>query len=300
MNRRTLLAILSVLMVAAVHVHAQPTLVRGVAGGGAMNAAGSSLTLRAAVGQTVTGPVSGGSLTNGQGFWYVVGSGSDSPVLLLDLALWLEGPYNGTDMSVTLSSVLPETDPYYGTEEVTNGFFISDATGQKVVDWVWLELRSGDPDSPPMAVQAQRAALLRSDGTIVDTDGTGHVAFSGLDPGPYWLVVGHRNHLAVMTPNEIDCTSGFCSHDFTQGSAYGQNPQVDVGGADTGPWAFYAGDGDASGGTGAADHALWLQHNGIAGYHAGDYNLSGGNTAADQTLWLKNNDLITKVPSPGK
>lgn len=278
-----------------VTVQAQLTLVRGAVGNGATKATGGSLALRGTVGQAATSPVAGGSLTNGQGFWYVIGSSIGSPALALNLSLLLEGPYNGSsaDMDVNLSGVLPETDPYLGTETVSSGFFTNDATGQRVVDWIYLQLRSGDPTSPPMTVEAEEAALLLDDGSVVDTDGSTDLLFSGLTAGSYYVVVRQRNHLAAMSASTVDFNPGPGTVDFSGGSAYGTNAQSALPG---GVFGLITGDGDASGGITATDQTLWLKQNGTTGYLTGDYDLSGGATATDQTLWLQNNGTSTQVP----
>lgn len=209
----------------------------------------------------------------------------------------LQGPFSGSAMTVALSAELPQSDPYgLGQSVAAPDFFTADPAGQNVVDWVWVELRTGDPAAPPMTIEAARAALLMSDGTIKDTDGTSDVAFSGLAPGTYYLAVGHRNHLAVMSSVQVDFTTGTGTHDFTaSGSAYGTNPMILLTGA---LYGLYGGDGNASGGITAPDQSLWLGQNGTSGYLWGDYNLSGGATSSDQSLWLGNNGTSTQVP-PG-
>jgi hypothetical protein len=76
-----------------------------------------------------------------------------------------------------------------------------------VVDWVFLEVRSGlKLDS----VVTTRAALLQRDGDVrdhrpttdprrMDSDGYAYVSFDSTLAGEYYVVVRHRNHLGVMT-----------------------------------------------------------------------------------------------------
>ena len=79
-------------------------------------------------------------------------------------------------------------DPYSQGESV--GIIPS----SDIVDWVLVELRVGTATSAGM-----RAAFLKNDGTIVDLDGTSPVEFDGISSGNYYIVVKHRNHLAVMS-----------------------------------------------------------------------------------------------------
>lgn len=300
MKRRLLfstpLIVLLVVLLLPRAAQAQLTLVRSVVGNGAAEATGSPLALRGTVGQAATRSVAGSSLTNGQGFWYVVGSPTGSPALALNLTLFLEGPYNGSssEMDVNLSGDLPETDPYLGSETVPSGFFTNDVTGQRVVDWVYLQLRSGDPTSPPMTIEAEEVALVLDDGSVVDTDGSSEVVFANLAAGSYYVVVRQRNHLAVMSSSAVSFDPGPGTVDFTGGGAYGTNAQMSLPG---GSFGLFTGDGDASGGITATDQTIWLNENGTAGYLMGDFNLSGGATATDQTRWLQNNGTSTQVPA---
>ena len=67
-----------------------------------------------------------------------------------------------------------------------------------------------------------RAAFIKSDGTIVDTDGTSPVQFTGLSDGDYYVVIRHRNHLAIMSASAIPLSSSSALYDFTtsQSQAY--------------------------------------------------------------------------------
>ncbi|MBL7738291.1 MAG: fibronectin type III domain-containing protein [Chitinophagaceae bacterium] len=132
---------------------------------------------------------------------------SKTPVTL---KMFLQGTYAG---SGTHRNVLPawaailntnalnqpyNTAPfsYSGTESVSPGFFTSTGAGTDIIDWVLLELRDATTSS---VIIKQRAALIRVDGRIVDLDGSSSVSFRGVANTTYFLVVRHRNHLAVRT-----------------------------------------------------------------------------------------------------
>ncbi len=211
----------------------------------------------------------------------------------------LEGAFDGAVLRTDLSGHLPETDPYFGQHTVKPGFFTGDPFGQRIVDWVLLQLRTGDPTDaanggPPMTIVAQRAALLRDDALVVDTDGQSAVPFD-VPAGSYYVVLAQRNHLPVMGATMSNCSGGTCSYDFTA-TAYGTNALKTLIGGKQG---LFAGDGDGSGGITTPDQTIWLNQNGSAGYLSGDYNLSGGTTTPDQTIWLQNNGVGSQVP-PGK
>jgi len=101
--------------------------------------------------------------------------------------------------------------------------------------------RSQNPDNPLLI--EQRPAWLMADGTIRDfLDPTkSYVEFSPA-PGNFYLVVRHRNHLAIMSATAQALTNSTPSqpYDFTtsQGQAYGTEPMKLVGTK----YCMYAGD----------------------------------------------------------
>ena len=129
----------------------------------------------------------------------------DTPLqkVYVDLTVFLEGPYSGANMNTAIAGSVPNnqpfnTDPwsYPGTETA------SITVGSDIVDWVLVELRTGDTPSTATTVVETKAALLKSDGTIVDADGFTNLNFD-VPSGDYYIVIYHRNHLPIMTPTAI-------------------------------------------------------------------------------------------------
>ncbi len=216
-------------------------------------------------------------------------TGSGPSVDGIAVSLWLEGPWNGTEMDINLSEVLPETDPYFGTETVPPDFFTTDELGQEVVDWVWFELRS---DESTVAYQAP--GFLIGEGVAIGL-------FDDIEPGFYYIVVGHRNHLPVMSASPVECTEGECFYDFTTGQpqAYGTNPMIDLAGDGSGPFALLSGDADANGQVQASDkNAYFTPQVGLSGYHEADFDLNGEVQASDKNSYFtKNVGRGTQVPA---
>jgi hypothetical protein len=296
---RHLLPVLAVLLVSP-SADAQFTLEYSVIGGGATDATGGGYSLRGTIGQGIVGAVDGGGFVGGQGFWNVVGStsgGGQSESLLLTLSVFLEGPYASGDMDVALSAMLPQSDPYLGTETVSGGFFTTDSLGLQTVDWVLVQLRTGVPSDPPMQVVAERAALLLADGRIADVGGAQVVTFAGLSPGSYYVTIVHRNHVAAMSDSAVDLRTGEGAHDFIRGAAYGTTPLKDLG---RGTFGLIAGDAD---GNGTADNddflSHWLVQAGASGYLTADFDLDGNVFNNDLIrYWLTNLGRSTGVPPP--
>ena len=225
-------------------------------------------------------------------------------VILANLKVFLEGPYDtvADEMSTNLNPAeLPLAQPYddaayTGTElEYAGTEVVSDWTGARadVVDWVLVELRTTTAGTSAFAT---RAGLLLNDGTIVDVDGTSALGFSAQPAGSYYLVVRHRNHLAVMSASTIamDATTP-ALYDFStaQSQAFGTNPMKEL---ETGVYGMYTGDADGSTAVNASDNTVWLSENGTGGYLQSDYDLSGATTATDNSLWLGNNGVGDVVP----
>jgi C1A family cysteine protease len=209
------------------------------------------------------------------------------PTILADVKVLLEGPYSSGSMSTALSSVLPTNQPYnsgpwnyQGTEQVGS-------IPPGVVDWVLVQLRTGTP--PTMTTIATRAAFVKSNGSVVDMNGTSHVSFDGVATGSYYIVVRHRNHLAIMSASAVDFTSGSASYSFTTGQsqAYGTNPVIDLG---SGKYGMCAGDANQDGQITSLDFDIFLPkfRSGATGYESSDWNLDGQVTSPDFDLYLPN------------
>ena len=99
---------------------------------------------------------------------------------------------------------------YTGTENVSSTFFASN-TG--IVDWVLIELR--DP-AIPSTIIATRAAFVKQDGTLVETDGTtNQISFQNVPAGNYFVAIRHRNHLGIRSSSPVDFSTGSGTYDFT-------------------------------------------------------------------------------------
>ncbi|NOX48424.1 MAG: right-handed parallel beta-helix repeat-containing protein [Chlorobi bacterium] len=233
----------------------------------------------------------------------------------LSLKVYLEGPFNGTDMDIALKDggyvpimqpynpALPYYDNsnpvwlYTGTESVVN---IPD----NVVDWVVVQLR--DADSPANASSATiidtQAAFLLKDGSVVGLDGVSalqSVPASNVTNNLY-VVIYHRNHLGIMSKNALVENGGVFSYDFTTG------PDKVYGGINgykemlAGKWGMVAGDGDGSGIVGNTDEtSVWKIDLGTSGYLGGDFDLNGFGQNTDETNYWKVN-LNAGGQVPGK
>lgn len=165
----------------------------------------------------------------------------------LDIRLFLQGAYDSTSgnmrTDLRTQNLLPAQHPY-GADilpnrevELPNG----------VVDWVLLELRAANNPSPSGIISRQ-AVWLMSDGSLRDTRNGGGV-YMMAKAGDYYLVVKHRNHLAVMSSTPLSLTGNdqipvsYYFHTENE-MAFGTNAQAYLG---NNAYGLMAGDANADG-----------------------------------------------------
>ena len=113
----------------------------------------------------------------------------------VNIIAYLNGAYNATTgvMSTTLNTagIIPLISPYLDAPDTV----VSIPAG--VTDWVKLELRD---TGSPTTILGKASAFIKSDGTIVGTDG---VSLPTIKNGNQVSIVNvlHRNHLPIRTPN---------------------------------------------------------------------------------------------------
>jgi hypothetical protein len=215
------------------------------------------------------------------------GNGGDVYVIAR-IKAFLAGPYQaGGSMTTALKTAgsIPTTSPYADGRTVS---IVPDG----VTDWISVELRSS-ATGPSVA---QKSFFLKSDGSVVDTDGSAaDLPIPGVAAGSYFILVFHRNHLAVMSAaaQPLDSSSP-STYDFSAGTEkyYGSAAQL----LESGVYGMVAGDANASGTVDAADRSSAWNNRNLTGYRAADCNLSGTVDAADRSIAWNNRNKTTSVP----
>jgi len=215
----------------------------------------------------------------------------------LNIKVFLQGPYSNNSMNTYLRTfnLIPLTQPYNkppwnysGNEQVT-------AISSGIVDWVLIELRSGTSGS---TMVMRRAAFLKSNGSVVDLDGTNTVVLNGVAAGDYYVIIRHRNHLAIMSAIKITLSSSSSLYDFTNAitKAYGSSAMANLG---NGFYGMRSGDADVNGKVNNVDiNNFWKVENGSVGYKTSDFDLNGGVNIADKnSKWKINSGKSTRVPN---
>ncbi len=174
--------------------------------------------------------------------------------------------------------------------------WLDDDYTPEVVDWVLVSFRTSTEAASEIA---KTAGVIHSNGKI---NFPNRCLLTTDLATPLYIVVEHRNHMGMMSPQAISVANQVISYDFRaadsykEASSYGQREVV------PGIWAMIAGDGaqmegifsyDITGG----DKQLWFEQNGnFDAYLPGDFNLDGDINGNDKPVWEGNNGISSRVP----
>jgi len=226
----------------------------------------------------------------------------EAPTHFLDLKVYIEGAFNGTDLNPDLNTLgyLPLQQPfsqepwfYNGTESVAS------IPNADVVDWILIELRKTTGNSASATAETRfdrKAAFLLKDGSIVDDDGITsprfNIIFGGTkDSEKAYGVVYAPSHVGSRSADSLNQAKGSTySYDFTTGADQvfgGSYAHKEIA---AGVWGMIAGDGNHDNRVDNADkNDVWLIQNGNSGYYFGDFNRDGTVDIDDITDFWKPN-----------
>ena len=164
------------------------------------------------------------------------------------------------------------------------------------IDWVLISLRTRTNKESTVCM---KSALVLADGKIQLTE---FFDCCEMIEDSYYIVIEHRNHLPVMTPQAVDISDGMLTYDFRSNQSYTRlfgDGQKEV---KPGVFAMFAGNGDqilaaeSPKDINSNDISLWSMDNGKhSGYYFQDYDLSGDINVHDKAIWLTNNGVFTDV-----
>ncbi|RLD52070.1 MAG: hypothetical protein DRJ05_17775, partial [Bacteroidetes bacterium] len=156
------------------------------------------------LGEIATETYSAGGTILTQGFQQPIGV----TVKGVDILVFLEGPYSGSEMGTGLNSgnQIPAAQPYNTAPwNYSGGETASPIPNIDVVDWVLIEMRDAEnaASATPGTMFAQQAALLLKDGSVVATDGSSILQFNHTLEHKLFITVWHRNHIGIITANAV-------------------------------------------------------------------------------------------------
>ena len=224
--------------------------------------------------------------------------------LRIDLKAFLEGPFNGTDMDNTLNAagLLPLNQPfnsapinYSGSESVPA------IPNANIIDWVLVELRDATSaaNATPSTIVERKALFLRNDGKVVALDGSSVPSFSSTIINNLYVVVRHRNHVAIMSANALTPSGGIFSYNFSNavGKVYGgANGHKQIA---AGSWGMFSGNGYPDDFIIIQDKDfVWAPEAGETGYLNGDFDMDSHVDNVDKNdHWVENTGETSQVPN---
>lgn len=203
--------------------------------------------------------------------------------------VWLEGTYDDAmdSMRTFLRGNIPTTSPYADDNRT-----VVSVPGQ-VTDWILLQVRSFS-DSTNTA--GSRSCFINKLGMLVGDDGTTEYASVNVPGGDYFLVIKHRNHLAVRSYSAVTGLawgSTPSTYDFSTGTNKYKGKEAAL--LETGVYGMYAGDTNGSGIVTNSDKDPIITNLNNAGYYDADSNLSGIVTNADKDPIITNLNKATNT-----
>ena len=262
---------------------------------------GANASLSWTLGEIATETYSNGSVILTQGF--------QQPVTVsitgvnLDMLVYLEGPFSGTEMSADLNSngLIPLSQPYNTAPWNYNGSeSVAAIPNANVVDWVLVELRdaSAAGDATPSTAIAKKAAFLLKDGSVVDLDGTSQLSFGSASfSNDLYVVVWHRNHIGILSANPANGSGHNYSYDFSTALTQVYNGGAGYKEIATNTYGMVGGDSDGDGDVDANDKAAWTANAGTKGYKGSDFNMDTQVSNQDKDDILVNNGAYSsQVP----
>ncbi len=218
----------------------------------------------------------------------------------IDLKVFLQGPFNITNMNIDLNSfgLIPINQPYNISPWNYSGLETVVSVPANVVDWVLVELRDAQDavSATGETVIARQAAFLLNDGSVVGLDGLSILSFNHSINHSLFTIIRHRNHIDVMSAYPLQKLAGVYSYDFTTiDQAIGVNATILLG---NGTYGIYSGDANADGEIDDLDKlGVWIFEVGGFDYLPSDLNLDSQSNNIDKNdLWLINMGNDCQVP----
>ncbi|MEP6927938.1 MAG: hypothetical protein ABI834_09895 [Ginsengibacter sp.] len=194
------------------------------------------------------------------------------PNYTFNVTAYIKGAWNNPIglMRTTLNAgnLLPLTQPYTGAPyNYTGAESVASIPNTNIVDWVLIEHRkpaTGLPaDATAATITGRKAGFLLNNGNVVDLDGVTPITFNISKQGGAFVVVRHRNHLAIMSNSIPSNTTGTFTNNYSVLANSYKKP-----GATSDPTVILA-----TAGAGSTLYGMW----------PGDVNSNGSVTTSDIT-----------------
>ena len=163
-----------------------------------------------------------------------------------------------------------------------------------VVDWVLVTVRENG--ILPANNVWKCAGWVHTDGEVTFPEPCGSLTFNpSLE---YFVLVEHRNHLAVLDTVDMPCSGYVINWDFTTENSYKPVFRYGEKEVEPGVWAMHAANGEQISSRPAissADRTTWRLLQNALGYSIGDYNMNSAVNSNDETVWKFNQNKSTGI-----
>ena len=163
-----------------------------------------------------------------------------------------------------------------------------------VVDWVLVTVRENG--ILPANNVWKCAGWVHTDGEVTFPEPCGSLTFNpSLE---YFVLVEHRNHLAVLDTVDMPCSGYVINWDFTAENSYKPVFRYGEKEVEPGVWAMHAANGEQISSRPAissADRTTWRLLQNVLGYSIGDYNMNSAVNSNDETVWKFNQNKSTGI-----
>ena len=220
--------------------------------------------------------------------------------------VFLEGAFNAVTglMHTTLldNLLLPKSQPYNvaplnynGTEHVTN-------IPADVVDWVLVELRqaASAAEALPGTVLPgwPRACFLKSDGSVVDLDGTTIPTIGNPSiAGNLYVIIRHRNHIAIISALGMTANCDDYTYNFTDAMSKAHGNSAGFRQIIPGTFGMVSGDSDGDSSVSVLDFSQWATDFGkTLIYSQLDIDMDGEVSVLDFSKWATNFGMENIAP----
>ena len=187
----------------------------------------------------------------------------------------------------------------YGADEggeVMDSLVLRKTNLSAPVDWLFVELRSAEDTA---SIVGTAAGVVLKNGRVTAPDGVSALSFSNVAADSVYIIVRHRNHLAVRTLSKYQTGKGVTVLNLADGSTPllgGMNATKNINGLR----CLIAGDANLDGTVNAVDRNLYWRLQNVQAYDYlsinADLNLDGEVNAIDRNLyWRINNSFSSFI-----
>lgn len=208
------------------------------------------------------------------------------------LKVFLEGAYSSSNLmnnALKAANLIPFEQPYNRAPWNYNGTECITEMPVNAVDWVLVELR--DANNSDIIVE-RKAAILLSNGNIVDENKDGVTFQNAADNSSYYAIVRHRNHLALMSAVPIPFPNSN-AYNFTADPSYVMGGAAQLTQMENGDYVAIAGDFNADGVISVFDFNFYSEQKSILNdYVDSDCNLDRVVSVQDYNLYQGHPSVI--------